>query len=225
MYYQLNGLVLNVRVCGEADKSATIYTREWGKISALVPGAKKIKAKLGAATEPVVEGEYLVYMAGPQARAKVTGAKISDGFMPLRTDWRRFTVASACSEVTDLLTPFNMENSQKYDLLARTWKLLETAKHPWRIFNAFTLRFLRLSGYSFVEYIKRENSAAAVDKTEFEAIRKFSTLSGEEVDGETGISEALENRVSRHLDRYLSIYIQRPMMTKIFWQKVESKHK
>jgi DNA repair protein RecO (recombination protein O) len=223
MYYQLNGLVLNVRVCGEADKSATIYTREWGKLSALVPGAKKIKAKLGAATEPVVEGEYMVYMAGPQARAKITGAKITSGFMPLRTDWRRFAVASACSEVTDLLTPYNLENSQKYDLLSRTWKLLETARHPWRIYTAFTLRFLRLSGYSFVEYIRRENTAPAVDKHEFEAIRKFSTLSGEEVDNETGISEALEARVGRHLDRYLSIYIQRPLLTKIFWQKANSK--
>jgi DNA repair protein RecO (recombination protein O) len=220
MYYQLNGLVLNVHVCGEADKSATIYTREWGKISALVPGAKKIKAKLGAATEPVVEGEYMIYMAGPQARAKVTGARISDGFIPLKTDWRKFSVASACSEVTDLLTPYHMENSQKYDLLSRTWKLLETAKRPWRIYTAFTLRFLRLSGYSFVEYIKRENSATAVNNEEFEAIKMFSTLSGEEVDNEADIAPALETKVSRHLDRYLSIYISRPLMTKIFWSKI-----
>jgi recombinational DNA repair protein (RecF pathway) len=221
MYYRLNGLVLNTRISGEADKAAAIYTREWGKISAIVPGAKKIKAKLNAQTEPVTEGEYMVYMAGPQARAKVTGAKIIDGFIPLKTDWRRFSHAAACAELTDLLTPYYLENPQKYDLLSRTWKLLETANKPRRIFTAFTLRFLRLSGYSFVDYIQRENESAAVKTEEFEAIRKFSNLSGGEIDNGMDVSEAVEKRVTRHLDRYLNQYLPRPMMTKIFWEKLK----
>lgn len=220
MYYRLNGLVLNTRISGEADKSAIIYTREWGKISAIVPGAKKIKAKLNAQTEPVVEGEYMVYMAGPSARAKVTGARIAEGFIPLRTDWRKFSYAAACAELTDLLTPFNLESPQKYDLLARTWKLLETAAKPRRIYTAFALRFLRLSGYSFVDYISREGRLGGGGE-EFEAIRKFSTLSGTEVDNGIGVSEELERRITARVDRYLAEYIPRPMKSRIFHGKVD----
>jgi len=58
--------------------------------------------------------------------------------------------------MTEMLTPFNSENLKKYELLQRTWGLLEKVRYPWRIFAAFTLRFLKLSGYSFIEYLRRK---------------------------------------------------------------------
>ncbi|MCL2485943.1 MAG: recombination protein O N-terminal domain-containing protein, partial [Endomicrobia bacterium] len=60
MYYQIKGLVLNSNTHGEADKIATIYSYEWGKIQAIVPSAKKIAAKLSAAIEPLTESEFMV---------------------------------------------------------------------------------------------------------------------------------------------------------------------
>lgn len=220
MYYRLNGLVLRTNIVGEADKSAVVYTREWGKIQAIVPGAKKIKAKLNAATEPVIESDFMVYMAGPTARPKVTGVKIIDEFAPLKTDWRRFSMALSCAEITELLTPYHAENEQKYDLLSRTWKLMEKAKHPWRICTAFTLRFLRLSGYSYLEYIKRETSSVTTE--EYNIIKQFSVLSGADVDNGMEISDKMEKRIDSHLEKYLSQHISRPLMTKIFLNKVQT---
>lgn len=218
MYYQLNGLVLNTRIQGEADKNAIIYTREWGKISAMVPGAKKIKAKLNAATEPVIETDLMVYMAGPTARPKVTGAKILEGFAGVKSDWRRFSAALMCSELLDLLTPFHLENSGKYDLLVRTWKLLENAKRMKRIYTAFALRLLKLSGFSFLEYVRRE--MPAVSNGDFEAIKHLSTLSGTELDNGFEIGEEKENRIGKYIDLYLTEYIPRPMKSKSFWEKI-----
>lgn len=218
MYYPLHGLVLNTRIQGEADKGSIIYTREWGKISAMVPGAKKIKAKLNAATEPVIETDLMVYMAGPTARPKVTGAKIIDSYEILKTDWRRYSVALACGELTDLLTPFQQENPAKYDLLARTWKLLERANRPWRIYTAFALRMLKITGYSFADYVKRE--MPSVSAGDYETIRQFSTLSGAELDNGYEISAEKEKRINKYIDLYLTLYIPRPMMTKIFWTKM-----
>ncbi|MFH1368109.1 MAG: DNA repair protein RecO [Elusimicrobiota bacterium] len=220
MYYHLNGLVLNTRIQGEADKSAVIYTREWGKISAMVPGAKKIKAKLSAATEPVIETDIMVYMAGTTARPKVTGAKILDAFGGLKSDWRRFSMALSCAEIADKLTPFHLENAQKYDLLARTWKLIETAKKPWRIYTAFTLRFLKLTGYSFLDFLKKENST--VTTAEHNAIRQLALLSGDEVDNGLDISERMEKKIDGHMNNYLRLYIDRPLLSKIFWAKITS---
>jgi DNA repair protein RecO (recombination protein O) len=218
MYYQLKSLVLRVRISDEADKLATLYTYEWGKVTALVPGAKKIKAKLSAATEPVSETELMVYVASPTARPTVTGAKIIDSFASLRYDWRRFALAQYCAEITEVLTPFNSENARKYELLARTWKLLEAAQHPWRIFAAFTLRFLKYSGYSFTDYLKK--SGHPIPPKEMQAIQKMATLSGDDVDKELDIEENLEKDIQRRQDSYINLYLPRPLSTREFWQMI-----
>lgn len=218
MYYQLKGLVLRAQVSSEADKLLTVYTDEWGKISMLVPGAKKIKAKFSAATEPVTETEFMVYLGSPQARAKVTGARIANGFTALRKDWRRFSIAQYCAEICEVLTPFNAENVKKYELLSRTWALLGEAKYPWRIFVAYCLRFLKLSGYGFSEYLRGERTP--VSARERGVIHQLSTLSGAEIDRELEIAPAVEKDVRKHLESYLSVYLPRPLAVREFWNKV-----
>ena len=221
MYYQLNSLVLKERIAAEADKMVTLYTLEWGKIIAVVPGAKKIKAKLSAATEPIMESDLMVYVTNPTALAKVTGAVIVDSFTALRTDWRRFVMAQSCGEIVDALTPLNAENPKKYELLSRTWKILETAKHPWRIFAAFTLRFLKLSGYSFTDYINHGDTG--IPETEKQMIRLLATLSGEDVDRDMDMSQDMEKKISGHLYAYLNLYVPFPLGTREFWRKVDKR--
>lgn len=220
MYYQLKSLILCSKVSGEADKLIKVYTYEWGKISAIVPGAKKINAKLACATEPVTESSITVYLKNPQARPKITGAVILNAFPVLRSDWRGFWIAQYCAEITEILTPFNSANERKYELLLRTWKLLENAVHPWRIFSAFTLRFLKLSGYSFIEYLKRENSS--IPKKEIKIIQSLAALSGEDVDKNTEMDETAEKNVMKHLENYLKNYLPRPLAAKEFWQQINS---
>jgi DNA repair protein RecO (recombination protein O) len=220
MYQQLKSLVLGARISNEADKLVTLYTREWGKITALVPGAKKIRARLGAATEPVTESELMVYLGSVRARPKVTGARILASYPRLRADWRRFALAQYCAEITRALTPFNAPNARKYALLARTWEHLGVAEHPWWIFAAFTFRFLRLSGYSFLEYVR--SGEVRVPPAELQIIQKLSTLSGEAVDGLV-ITPDQEREILRYLDRYLMLYLPRPLAAKEFWQKIQAK--
>lgn len=220
MYYQLKGLVLRSRVSAEADKLVTLYTYEWGKITAVVPGAKKIKAKFIAAAEPVTECEFLVYVKHQASRPKVTGAKITESFAGLRKDWRNFSIASFCAEVCDQLTPFNSENTKKYELLQRTWCLLGRARNPWRIYTAFALRFLKLSGYSFYEYLKSEN--VSMPEREMNIIQNLSTLSGEDLDKNFELTTAAEERVRRYLDAYLSLYISRPLASREFFRKINA---
>ena len=218
MYYQLNGLVLRSKVSSEADKLITLYTYEWGKITAVVPGAKKIKAKFSAVSEPVTEGEFMVYAKHQSVRPKVTSAKISCSFVKLRSSWRNYSIAAYCAEICDQLTPFNAENPAKYELLRRTWGLLEDAKNPWRVCTAFVLRFLKLSGYNFYEYLQSEN--VGMPARELEAIRNLTRLSGEDIDKNFDLSQAHEERIRRYVDAYLLFYLPRPLSSREFFRKV-----
>jgi len=214
MYYNINALVLNTKIAAEADKHTVLYTAELGKISAIFPGAKKIKAKFAAASEPVTQSRLMVYMARPNARPKVTAAKLSNGFMDLRSNWKNFAAAQACSELLDALTPYDSQNEQKYELLLRAWTLLETAQNPWRIFSSFALRFLKLSGYNFVEFIKTGN--LKMNNHEFNAICTMATKCGQDIDCSIDIDISLENKVLLHLDRYIEFHLSRRLSYRMF---------
>jgi recombinational DNA repair protein (RecF pathway) len=220
MYYQLKGLVLRSKVSAEADKLITLYTCEWGKITAIVPGAKKVKAKFSAIAEPVTESEFMVYMKHQSVRPKVTGAKMVEGFPALRKNWRNFSIAAYCAEICDKLTPFNSENSKKYELLQRTWELLGQAQNPWRIYTAFVLRFLKLSGYNFYEFIINEN--VSMPEKELRAIQNLSTLSGQDLDKNYELSRSSEESVRRYIDAYLLLYLSRPLSSREFFRKVHN---
>jgi DNA repair protein RecO (recombination protein O) len=218
MYYQLNGLVLRSRVSAEADKLVTLYTYEWGKITAVVPGAKKIKAKFSAASEPITESEFMIYAKHQSARPKVTSVKMTESYMALRKSWINFSIASYCAEVCDQLTPFNAENPRKYELLRRTWLLLGEAQNPWRIYTAFVLRFLKLSGYNFYEYLVGEG--IRLPEREFKMIRCLTNLSGTELDRNFELDSASEEKIRRYIDSYLSLYLPRPLSCKEYFRKV-----
>ena len=106
-----------------------------------------------------------------------------------------FVIAQYCSEVAELLTPYDAENQQKYELLSRTWELLGVSRRPWRIFTAFVLRFLKLSGYSFVEYLKSEENS--LTDYEIEIIRKIATMLGLEVDSCLEIKPGVEDGITQ----------------------------
>ena len=214
MYYNINALVLNAKVAAEADKALLLYTREWGKISVVAPGAKKITAKMGGATEPVMESQFMVYTKSTAARPKLTGAKIVNGFLDLRRDWRRIASAMCCAEVVDVLSPYDAENEQKYDLLLRTWQLLGTAENPARIFAGFALRFLKLSGYSFVEFIKQENVGLSV--RESGAIYHCATQRGEDIDSCEEFDSHTERRMLMHISNYICTHSNRQLNARSF---------
>ncbi len=219
MYHHIKGLVLKSRISAEADQLITMYSYEWGKISCIVPGAKKIKAKLGWAAEPIRETEFYVYVRNGSLRPKVTGAKSLNHYPKLFSDWKRFSIAQYCAEIVDVLTPFNSENVKKYELLSRTWELLETAKYPWRISSAFVLRFLNLSGYSFVEYLKRNEGL--VSKSERAHISRLATASGNDVDALLDLESEIEYNVSRAIEGYLNTHLPRKLNSREFYRKID----
>ena len=143
MYYNIKALIINTRVASEADKIITAYTNKWGKIYAIVPSAKKIVAKLNAATEPITESELIVYQNSQYSRPTITGARILNNNTAVKQDFHRNLLAFYVCEISDKFAPMHLPNAKKYELIARTWDLLATSKTPLRVLTAFSLRLLK----------------------------------------------------------------------------------
>jgi DNA repair protein RecO (recombination protein O) len=214
MYYTLKGLVLKTFDRGEADKGVTLYTCEWGKIYAVAPGAKKIAAKLACACEPLTESEFMVFQSHPSNRPKITGAKIISNNTGIKTDFTRNVYALYAAEIGDKFAPLNAVNAEKYVLIKRIWEILSSCSYPKRALTAFALRFLKLSGYGFADYL--QNSAPVVDRNVENAVKKLSVCGGDEVDGLCGYDD---NAVWNYVETYMENYIKKPSVS-VFMKKI-----
>ncbi|MDR3048323.1 MAG: DNA repair protein RecO [Elusimicrobiota bacterium] len=214
MYYQIRGLVLNVKTHNDADKAALIYTYEWGKITALVPSAKKIAAKLNGATEPLTESEFMVYQNHQLMRPKITGAQIINNHSKIKTTFKSNLYALYAAEISDKLLPFNTPNEQKYRLISRIWTALEECKNCSRALSAFTLRFLSLSGYDFRDYIKTGN--LSIDAESAQIINKISNCNAADLDE----MDFDDKKISALVEEYLLNYIKKPSVS-TFIQKLQ----
>jgi DNA repair protein RecO (recombination protein O) len=214
MYYTIKGLVLNAKTQGELDKLITIYSYEWGKIHAVVPSAKKITAKLSYATEPLTESEFIVFNNHYAVRPRVTGANIIKNNTKIKIDFNRTLYALYAAEISDKFLPFNLANTKKYDLITRVWEILGNCKYPRRVLTAFILRFLKLSGYAFSDYLRYNDTF--LDKEIKKTINKLSNCAGSDLDL---IEKLEEEKIWNYVESYLMNYISRPSSS-IFMKKI-----
>ena len=205
MYYNIKALILNCEISSEADKIITAYTDKWGKINAIVPGAKKIIAKLSAATEPITESELIIYQNSQYSRPTVTGARIINNNTEVKQDFYKNLLAFYVCEITDKLVPFHMPNKKKYELIARTWTLFATSQNPLRVLTAFSLRLLKMSGYSMVDYLKRNYSN--IKKEDILYLKKISNCSGNSLDNIEEFENSDDKIIWNYVESYIKTYI------------------
>jgi DNA repair protein RecO (recombination protein O) len=129
-------------------------------------------------------------------------------------DFKRNLYALYAAEVSDKFAPFNLENTVKYNLIVRIWQILSVCKYPKRALTAFILRFLKLSGYAFADYLKNNNAFAGVEIEK--SVERLSSCSGDNIDM---LEEIEEEKIWNCVENYLTNYIGRPALS-IFLKKI-----
>ena len=114
---QVEAVVLRHSDWGEADRILVLYTRETGKLRAIVKGARKLSSRKAGHLEPFTRVRLML------ARGRdlwiVTQAETVDAYLSLREDLQRIGQASYVVELLDRYTYEEGANRQMYTLL---WK-------------------------------------------------------------------------------------------------------
>ncbi len=217
MYYNIKALILNTKLSQEADKVITAYTTKWGKIYATVPGAKKIVAKLNSATEPITESELIVYQNSQYSRPTVTGARILNNNTEVKQDFYRNLLAFYVCEISDKFAPMHLPGIKKYELISRTWCLLAVSKTPLRVLTAFSLRLLKMSGYSMIDYLKR--NCSNIKKEDILYLKKIANCCGDSLDTIEEFVNSDDKVMWNYVESYIKTYIAQPSVG-LFLKKI-----
>ena len=217
MYYNIKALILNTKLSQEADKVITAYTTKWGKIYSTVPGAKKIVAKLNSATEPITESELIVYQNSQYSQPTVTGARILNNNTEVKQDFYRNLLAFYVCEISDKFAPMHLPSIKKYELISRTWCLLAVSKTPLRVLTAFSLRLLKMSGYSMIDCLKR--NCSNIKKEDMLYLKKIANCCGDSLDTIEEFVNSDDKVMWNYVESYIKTYIAQPSVG-LFLKKI-----
>jgi len=144
--FKAEGLVLQNRSLGEADKLITLLTREEGKFTAVARGARKMNSRLAGGVDLFTRGQYSFHRG--RTWPIITGQEVCEHFSIFREDPDLYPYGLYLSELTDSLIAGEEYCPEIFYLLLEGWRLLPHCRDRFLFCRAFELKLAHLTGYS-----------------------------------------------------------------------------
>lgn len=146
MLINTEAFVLKSQKYRESDSLLTLYSRQYGKLSAVAKGSRKPKSKMLAGVQPFSHGEYVLYKG--RNMYTVNQAEVKHGFYALREDYERLAYASYIVELVLSEAIEGQGNTTIFSLLGNTLTLLcREGTIQTSLIRAFEIKFMANAGY------------------------------------------------------------------------------
>lgn len=146
MLEQVEGIVVRTMDYGEGHRIVSLLTGRLGKISVMARGAKKVKSRLAAVTQPFTYGEYVIYFGSGQMGTLNQGESI-EPHRALREDLHKAAYSAYLAELVERLTPEREPNGGLFEQVKAAFAAIEEDKDPAIILAVMEMKMLALSGY------------------------------------------------------------------------------
>ncbi|WP_127582668.1 DNA repair protein RecO [Paenibacillus koleovorans] len=145
MLYRVNGIVIRSFDYGEGNKIITILTNEYGKMSVMVRGAKKVKSRYSAITQLFTYGEFVFFKSG--SMGNLSAGEIIKPYNKLREDIHKAAYGSYLAELTEKLLGEQDRAGWVFDQLLAAFDAMEADKDLQIVTHIYEMRLLALAGY------------------------------------------------------------------------------
>lgn len=143
-------LVLRKIDFGDTSRIAQFYTEDFGKISAIIKGARTQRSKTGMLIDTMNYLQIIFYSKETREVQIVSDVDLIKHYSRIREDFDKFKHASA---IVELLSSLTLENEGHKKLFYGTVRILElldeSPNDPKYLFAKYFLFFLREMGYYF----------------------------------------------------------------------------
>lgn len=146
MLYRVEGIVIRSMDYGEGNKIITLCTETHGKIGVLARGAKKVKSRHAALTQPFTYGEY-VFFRQNQGLGTLNSGEIMESHFSLREDLFLAAYASYACELLDRTLQDEEVGSFWFTQLKACLDGLSAGKDPQVVIHLFEMKILQAAGY------------------------------------------------------------------------------
>ena len=142
------GIILRKSDYGDSSSIITIYTRDFGKVSAILKGAKSSKSKCGASGDTLNRVEIVLYKKEGRQVQTISQIDFIKHYQNIKEDLEGLKYAGAILELISELTLEDENNTRLYDGLAKILDLIESPDTNKKyLFAKFYLFFISELGY------------------------------------------------------------------------------
>lgn len=146
MLYRAEGIVIRSMDYGEGNKIITLCTEKSGKVGVLVRGAKKLKSRHAALTQPFTYGEYVFFRNGT-GLGTLNAGEIIESHHLLREDLLKAAYSSYACELLDRVLQDEETGAFWFHQLKACLEALQEGKDPQIIINLYEMKVLQTAGY------------------------------------------------------------------------------
>ena len=131
----------------ETSIIATLYTRDFGKINAILKGIRGSPEKFASTLEPFSHNQIIFYKSRNSGLHLVSQCDLEENFVTIRNDIAKITLASLMMELLDAIMPAEEVNQDIFDLSIDCLKAMRDYIYADKIATIFKIRLLILSGF------------------------------------------------------------------------------
>ncbi len=143
-------LVLRRLDFGDTSRIAHFFTDEFGKLSAMVKGAKSPKSKTGLAIDVLNVVELVLYKKNTREVQLVSQVDLIKHFASIRDDYEKYRFASAVIELLSTMITESEPHPKLFEGSIKILSLIDSSNQsPKFLFAKYFLFFLRELGYEF----------------------------------------------------------------------------
>lgn len=146
MIIKTKAIVIKEYIVGESDKYVTLFTKDYGKIQALAPKAKKADRGFASVTQLFVYGDFI--LTSYKDTYRMVNAEIIEMFHGIREDLERLSYASYIMEFIQYVTQPMLSHPELLKLCIVTLQALSRRKVNCHLVRRiFELRALKELGF------------------------------------------------------------------------------
>ncbi len=141
-------VVLNKINYGDSSNIVTLFTKDFGKISAIIKGGRNPKSKIGLVADPLNHLQIVMYKKDSREIQIISSIDLITYFAKIREDFEKLKYAFAVIELVKKLTVENEKNLKLFKGLIRILTLFNVSQEKEIIiFGRFFIFLLSERGY------------------------------------------------------------------------------
>jgi DNA repair protein RecO (recombination protein O) len=144
---ETEAIVLRTYRLAEADKIASLFTRQMGRLRAVAAGARRTKSRYGAALEPLSHIRVFVFEREHRDLLRMNSAELIESFFDMQKDYRIQLAAQYVAEVAERMIPEREANERLFRLFLAVLRSLKHSGEITRPLLYFDYWLLRLAGF------------------------------------------------------------------------------
>ncbi len=164
-FLSTDGIVINKRDTGEADRYLTLFTPRYGKVNLYIKGIRKSKKRDRSAADVLSLSKFIFYKKNDNL--VVSSFDLKDPFLGIRSDMEKINIVMYLFSVLNFTIVENQRSSYLYDIFHKTLKYLEESQESSKKYLLICFFLTKIIDEEGIKFQLNEGKYFDLEKSRF----------------------------------------------------------